>query len=76
MTSGGRKLRGLTATRVIRAFEKAGFYVSRVAGSHYVLKHAERPTLIIPRHDPVKAGLLLGQVKRSGLTIEEFEDLV
>jgi predicted RNA binding protein YcfA (HicA-like mRNA interferase family) len=61
---------------VIRAFEKAGYSISRVSGSHFVLKHAERPTVIIPRHDPVKTGLLLDQVKASGLTIEEFEGLL
>ncbi|HEX5370397.1 MAG TPA: type II toxin-antitoxin system HicA family toxin [Dehalococcoidia bacterium] len=76
MASGGRRLRGLRAERVIRAFEKAGYAISRVSGSHYVLKYSERPTVIIPRHNPVKTGLLIDQVKASGLTIDEFEELL
>ena len=72
----GRRLRDLPPDRVIRAFERAGYYVARVSGSHQVLKHAERPTLVIPRHNRVKTGLLFDQIKASGLTIEEFEELL
>ncbi len=72
----GRRLRDLPAERVIRAFEKAGYYVSRVAGSHNVLKHDERPTIVIPRHRAVKIGLLLAKIKQAGITIEEFEELL
>ena len=72
----GRILRDIPADRVIRAFEKAGYVVSRVSGSHFVLKHSECATVIIPRHRIVKLGLLLSQVKQSGLSVEEFEDLL
>jgi predicted RNA binding protein YcfA (HicA-like mRNA interferase family) len=72
----GRQLRDVHADRAIRAFERADYFVSRVSGSHYVLKHPERATIIIPRHRVVKAGLLLDKVKQAGLTIEEFEELL
>ncbi|HEY4685349.1 MAG TPA: type II toxin-antitoxin system HicA family toxin [Dehalococcoidia bacterium] len=72
----GRRLRDVSPERAIRAFERAGYYVSRVTGSHHVLKHPERRTVIIPRHRVVKAGLLLDQIRASGLTIEEFEELL
>jgi predicted RNA binding protein YcfA (HicA-like mRNA interferase family) len=72
----GRKLRGLSARRVLRAFERAGFRVERVAGSHYILARDGSPTISIPQHDPVKVGLLLSKIKLAGLTYEEFEALL
>jgi predicted RNA binding protein YcfA (HicA-like mRNA interferase family) len=72
----GRRLRNLSATRVLRAFERAGFKVDRVAGSHYILVRDGGPTISIPRHDPVKVGLLLSKIKGAGLTYEEFEALL
>jgi predicted RNA binding protein YcfA (HicA-like mRNA interferase family) len=61
---------------VIRAFHRGGYYTSRVSGSHFVLKHSERRTVIIPRHNPVKEGLLLDQIRAAGFTIEEFEEML
>jgi predicted RNA binding protein YcfA (HicA-like mRNA interferase family) len=74
VTSGGRKLRDLPGRRVIRAFEKLGYQVARITGSHYVLKRPGRPTISIPRHGSVKVGLLLSKIKAAGLTPEEFEE--
>ena len=76
MSDGGRKLRGLSGERVVRAFERAGYGVSRVRGSHYVLTHPERPAISIPRHREVKVGLLMAKIKAAGLTVEEFEELL
>jgi predicted RNA binding protein YcfA (HicA-like mRNA interferase family) len=70
----GRRLRGLSGRRIIRTFEKLGYQVARISGSHYVLKHLERPTISIPRHGSVKVGLLLGKIKAAGFTAEEFEE--
>jgi predicted RNA binding protein YcfA (HicA-like mRNA interferase family) len=74
VTTGGRRLRDLPGRRAIRAFEKLGYEVARTTGSHYVLKHPERPTISIPRHGTVKVGLLLSKIKAAGLTPEEFEE--
>ena len=41
-----------------------------------ILEHAEKKTLVIPRHGDVKPGLLLARVKDAGLTPEEFTDLL
>jgi predicted RNA binding protein YcfA (HicA-like mRNA interferase family) len=74
VTTGGRRLRDVSGRRIIRAFEKLGYEVARITGSHYVLKHPERPTISIPRHGTVKVGLLLSKIKAAGLTPEEFEE--
>ena len=74
MTTGGRRLRDVSGRRIIRAFEKLGYEVARITGSHYVLKHPERPTISIPRHGTVKVGLLLSKIKAAGFTWDEFEE--
>jgi len=73
---GGRRLRGLSGERVVRAFERAGYKVRRVKGSHYVLAHPGRPVISIPRHRELKVGLLVSKIKEAGLTVEEFEGLL
>lgn len=76
MPEAGRKLKGVRAARAIRAFEKAGYYVHRVRGSHYVLKHPQRPRIVIARHGVVKEGLLLDKIKEAGFSVEGFQELL
>ncbi|HLF79202.1 MAG TPA: type II toxin-antitoxin system HicA family toxin [Dehalococcoidia bacterium] len=51
-----------------------GFEVDHVSGSHYILLHSDGRRTSIPRHRTVKTGLLLAQLKRAGLTWEEFRE--
>ncbi|MCH8995201.1 MAG: type II toxin-antitoxin system HicA family toxin [Chloroflexi bacterium] len=76
MPGGGRRLRDISPQRVIKAFERLGYEIARVRGSHYVLKHSTRPTVSIPRHRVVKVGLLLSKIKAAGISPEEFEELL
>ncbi len=76
MSDGGRRLRGLSGEQVVRAFERAGYEVGRVRGSHYILTHRGRPAISIPRHRELKVGLLISKIKTAGLTVEEFEGLL
>lgn len=64
---------------VIRVLERAGFIVRRVSGSHYILKHPNKPTLrvTVPYHNhDLKRGTLQSIVKQAGLTNEEFLELL
>ena len=72
----GRKLRDLKPDQVVRAFERAGYRLDRVSGSHYILVREGSPVISIPRHSTVKTGLLLSKIKAAGLTYEEFEALL
>ncbi len=72
----GRKLREIRADRALRAFEKAGYGLDRVAGSHYILVREGSPVISIPRHSTIKAGLLPAKIKAAGMTYEEFESLL
>ena len=65
----------LKPERVIKAFERAGWMVRNQTGSHVVLKKEGNPILLtIPVHKgkPIKKGLLLAQIKKAGLTEEDF----
>ncbi len=69
------KLPALKPQRVLRALGRAGFYVDRTSGSHYLLKHPANPALrvIVPYHNKdLKAGTLLSIIKQADMTIEAF----
>lgn len=72
----GRRLRDVPVEQAIRAFQRAGYSVNRVAGSHVILVHENRPTISIPRHRTLKTGLLAAKIKVAGMTYEEFEELL
>lgn len=68
-------LHNLKPDRVVKAFERAGWTNEGRRGSHVKLtKKGAAAILSIPVHKgkPVKKGLLLAQIKKAGLTVEEF----
>ena len=69
------KLPAVKGRQAIRAFERAGFVVDRVKGSHFILKKPGFPyRLSIPVHagQTVGEGLLRRQLRLAGLSEEEF----
>ena len=70
-----RRLPSLTPKDVLRALQRAGFYVHHTSGSHYILKHPDRPSLrvTVAFHDrDLKRRTLESIVEQSGLSVEEF----
>lgn len=74
--------RGVSADRLIRALEKAGYEVIRQKGSHVRLRHQGPPAhrITVPLHNPLKTGTLHGilaevAVMRS-TTIESLSELL
>ena len=66
------KLPVVKAKRVVRALERAGFYVHHIKGGHYFLRKGGA-NVIIPYHNKgLKPGTLHDIVKHSGLTVDEF----
>jgi predicted RNA binding protein YcfA (HicA-like mRNA interferase family) len=55
---------------------RAGWVIARQKGSHVVLRKAGKPNLVSPMHRTVAPFLLLSQVRRAGLSEEEFLDLL
>ena len=66
------RLAGVSGRKAVRAFERAGFVAGKPEGSHVTLKKPGFPILVIPLHREVSPFLLRSQIKRSGLTEEQF----
>ena len=71
------KLPRISGREAVRAFEKAGWEVTRQRGSHVVLtKPGSIYTLSMPLHRTLGPGLLRDQIRKAELTIKEFTDLL
>ena len=61
--------------RLIKALERAGFYIHHATGGHYVLKHSEKTNLrgVVPHHSgDVKRGVLRSILRQAEMTVEEL----
>lgn len=68
-------IHNLKPDRVVKAFERAGWINEGQRGSHIKLTRQGNPNVLsIPVHKgkTVKRGLLVDQIKKAGLTVEEF----
>jgi predicted RNA binding protein YcfA (HicA-like mRNA interferase family) len=73
------RLPAVKPREVLRALGRAGFIVHHTSGSHYVLKHPERPNLrvTVPYHTKdLKRGTLASILDQAGITAEEFTKLL
>lgn len=68
------KLPVLSGKELIRIIEKGGFQVVRQKGSHVSLQKGANKT-VVPLHDELAKGTLLGILKQCGLSKEELIDL-
>jgi predicted RNA binding protein YcfA (HicA-like mRNA interferase family) len=74
-----QRLPALKPREVLRALERAGFFVHHASGSHYVLKHPDNPALrvTLPYHPrDLKRRVLQSIVRQAGLTPERFLELL
>lgn len=66
------KLAGVSGRQAVNAFVRAGWQLARQKGSHAILKKRGQPNLVIPMHRMVAPFLLRSQIRRAGLTEEQF----
>ncbi len=66
----------LSSDRIVRAFEKAGFWVLKTSGKKHIGMANGRCKIIIPRHNHINPYTLKGIIRDSGLTNEEFGKLI
>lgn len=68
------KLSNISAREAVNRFKKLGFYIDHQTGSHIILYNPKPGSLplSIPNHKELAPGLLRAQIKRAGITIEEF----
>lgn len=67
--------RDVSGRDAAKALGRAGFVHLRTTGSHYVARKGV-VTLVIPLHRELRMGTLKALIEQSGLTIEEFCDLL
>jgi predicted RNA binding protein YcfA (HicA-like mRNA interferase family) len=70
------RLAGISGRKAVRTFERAGFVAAKPEGSHVALRKPGFPVLVIPLHREVSPFLLRAQIKRAGLTEEQFRQLL
>ena len=67
------RLGNISGAEAVKTFEKAGWRRMGQVGSHVVLVKADTPeNLSIPQHRELGTGLLSKQIKKAGLTVDEF----
>jgi len=69
------RLPTLSGRRLVRLLQKAGFQTVRQEGSHVSLQKGEFCT-VVPLHDELAKGTLLGILKQCGMTRHDLEALV
>ena len=65
--------------QLIRALERAGLFIHHVRGSHYYLRHPEKPGLLVtvPYHSrDLKRGTLRSILRQAEISVSDFVDLL
>ncbi len=65
--------------QLIRAMERAGFFVHHIRGSHYYLRHPDKPGVLvtIPYHSrDLKRGTMRAILRQAGITPEELRSFL
>ena len=71
------RLSNLSGKDAVKVFQKAGWQKLGQVGSHVVMiKPGSRVNLSIPQHRELSVGTLRALIRNSGLTVEEFLELL
>ena len=70
------KLPALKPKKVIKALKRGGFEVNHVTGSHYIMKKGKQRVTVPYHGKDLHPRLLASIIQQSGLTVEEFLDLL
>ncbi len=71
------RLANISGSEAVKAFGKAGWQKMGQVGSHLVMtKPGVRANLSIPQHRELSVGTLRALIRNSGMTVEEFLQLM
>ncbi len=72
------RLPRVTATEVMKALEKAGFFLARQSGSHKIYKNQEGRRATVPYHAGkiLHPKVLRSILRDADLTVEKFQELM
>jgi predicted RNA binding protein YcfA (HicA-like mRNA interferase family) len=74
-----QRLPAIKPKEVIRALQRAGFFIHHSTGSHNILKHPDKPELrvtVAMHNRDLKRKTLASIIDQAGYTTEEFIDLL
>jgi predicted RNA binding protein YcfA (HicA-like mRNA interferase family) len=72
-----RKLPPISGRECVKALNKANFYRKRQQGSHIILRRDEPfAQVVVPDHKELDRGTLRAIIRQSGLTLDEFVNLL
>ena len=74
-----QKLPVLSGKDVVKALSKVGFSIARQKGSHIILikmTDDSKKAVVVPNHKEIDKGTLLEIIRQSGMTREEFLNLL
>jgi predicted RNA binding protein YcfA (HicA-like mRNA interferase family) len=68
------RISGRTCAKALTA---AGFFVLRQHGSHIILRRPEPFTqIVVPDHPELDRGTLRAIIRQSGMTVDQFKELL
>ena len=67
--------RSLKPAKVIKALQKVGFEVDHITGSHYIMKR-DSLRISVPYHKTIRTGTLRAILRQTGLSLDEFIELL
>lgn len=71
------KLPTVNSTQIIRALERADFYIHHQTGSHITLKHPDGRRTVVPFHrQDLKKSTLKSILRQTGIDAETLMDLL
>lgn len=72
------KLPVVSGMQVVKALAKIGYGVDHQTGSHLILRQKEYPyrRVTVPNHKEIAKGTLRAIIRQSGLSVEEFLELL
>ena len=69
--------RGMSGKDVVKALQRAGFYVKRQKGSHIVLRRDSTfAQVVVPDHRSIDTGTLSSILNGADLSVEDFIKLM
>lgn len=74
-----QRLPALKPKEVLRALQRAGFFIHHSTGSHHILKHPDKPELrvtVAMHNRDMKRKTLATVIDQAGYTPEEFIELL
>ena len=74
-----QRLPAVKPRQVLRALQRAGFFIHHSTGSHHILKHPDKPALrvtVAVHNKDFKRKTLASIIEQSGYTPEEFIKLL